>query len=231
MSHGTAPDQRLLRALAEQLKLPLLQIARQAELAANPDNIYLNSINSIAEMSLRLIDGFLLSAENYGQEALPLEPVSVSSLLYDTAQMLQPLAKQHDCEIEVHLSGRYGPAMAHAESLQAAFTLLGYSLVEARTADKERHQLILAAHRSVSGLVAGLFDNQPGLTTDMLRRGRALYGHARQAMPTVGAGAGAGIFVADSLLRNMEAPLHMARHHKLNGLATTLIPSQQLQMV
>jgi hypothetical protein len=96
MSHGTAPDQRLLRALAEQLKLPLLQIARQAELAVNHDNIYLNSINSIAEMSLRLIDGFLLSAENYGQEVLPLEPVSVSSLLYDTAQMLQPLAKQHD---------------------------------------------------------------------------------------------------------------------------------------
>lgn len=231
MSSGSIPDERLLRALAEQLKLPLLQIARQAELAANPSSTYLNSISSIADMSLTLIDGFLLSVERHDQQSLELEPLSVSSLLYDTAQALQPIARQHDCDIEVNLSGKYGPVMAHDKSVRAALMLVGYSLVEARTEDAERHRLVLAAHKSVSGLVTGLFDNQPGLSTDMFRRGRALYGYARQAMPSVGAGSGAGIFVADALLKSMAAPLHLARHHKFNGLATTLIPSQQMQMV
>lgn len=223
-------DERMLRALAEQFKLPLLQIARQAELAADTDHPQLASINSIAEMTLRLVDGFLLSIEQDQQE-LDLEPVSVSSLLYDTAQLLSPIARQHDCEIEVHLSGKYGPAMAHEKSLQAALMLLGYSLVEARTEESTTHRLVLAAHRSSKGLVTGLFDNQPGLSTDMFRRGRALYGHARQAMPSVVAGSGAGIFVADSLLKSMAAPLHLAKHHSLTGLATTLIPSKQLQFV
>ncbi len=224
-------DERLLRALAEQLKLPLIQIARQAELASITKKPDLGSISSIADMSLRFIDGFLLSIERQNQEKLELEPVSISSLLNDTAHVLDPLARQHNCELEVHLSGKYGPVMAHEKSLRAAFMLLGYSLVEARTAENERHQLKLAAHRSVSGLVAGLFDNQPGLTTDMFRRGMALYGHARQALPTVSAGAGAGIFVADSLLKAMAAPLHLARHHNLTGLAATLVPSQQLELV
>lgn len=221
-------DERLLRALAEQLKLPLLQIARQAELQ---DSKSLGLINNIAEMSLQLIDGFLLSVEQHGQQTLTLEPVSVSSMLYDTAQTLEPLAKQHDCELSVQLSGKYGPVMAHEKSLQAAFILLGYSLIEARRTEFKNHQLVFAAHRSARGLVAGLFDNQPGLSTDMFRRGRALYGQARQAIPSVSAGNGAGIFVADSLLKTMAAPLHLAQHQKLIGLATTLIPSKQLQLV
>lgn len=230
MTGQRVSDERLLRALAEQFKLPLLQIARQAELANDPNKPQLASIGSIADMTLRLVDGFLLSVER-GQQELELAPVSVSSMLYDTAQLLQPIARQHDCEIEVHLSGKYGPAMAHEKSLKTALMLLGYSLIEARTAETETHRLVLAAHRSSKGLVAGLFDNQPGLSTDMFRRGRALYGHARQAMPSVGSGSGAGIFVADSLLKSMAAPLHLARHHTLTGLATTLIPSKQLQFV
>lgn len=223
-------DERLLRALAEQLKLPLLQIARQAELSSTGQNADLQSITSIAEMSLRLIDGFLLTT-NQGQEALKLEPVSVSSLLYDTAEMLRPLASQYECELDVNLSGKYGPVMANEKSLRTAFMLLGYSLIETRTNESTRHQLVLAAHSSARGLVAGLFDNQPGLTNDMLRRGRALYGHARQALPSISANAGAGIFVADTLLKSMAAPLHLARHNSLTGMATTLVPSKQLQLI
>ncbi len=227
----SAPDERLLRALAEQLKMPLLQIARQAELATITKKPNLESISSIADMSLRFIDGFLLSIERSGQQKLELEPVSISMLLDDTAHILEPLARQYNCEIQTHLSGKYGPVMAHEKSLRTAFMILGYSLVEARTAENERHEVMLAAHMSAKGLVAGLFDNQPGLTTDMLRRGRALYGQARQSLPTVSANSGAGIFVADSLLSAMSAPLHLARHHKLTGLASTLVPSRQLELI
>ncbi len=224
-------DERLLRALAEQLKLPLLQIARQAEQANNSSAAPLESINVIADMSLRLIDGFLLSFERSDQHTLILEPVSISSLLYDTAQILQPLAHYHDCELEVEPAGRYRPVMAHEKSLQAAFVLLGYSLMESRQRESKNQRLVLAAHRSARGVVTGLFGGQPDLTSDMLRRGQALYGRARQTLPALSAGSGAGLFVADSLLHNMASGLHLARHHHMTGLATTLVTSKQLQLV
>src|SRR5688500_1971686 len=229
---GTVPDERLLRALAEQLKLPLLQIARTAEFAAETgDTKSLTSISYIAETALRLVDGFLLSVDRHTQEILHLEPVSVSSILQDTAHKLAPLAKQNNCDIEISLHGRYAPVMAHQESLEAALMLLGYGMIETRTSEKSRHTVVLAAHKSVKGLVAGVFDNQPGLSADMFRRGRALYGSARQAMPVASADNGASVFVADALFKAMEAPLHVARHNKLAGLAATLHPSSQMQLV
>ncbi len=225
-------DERLLRALAEQLKLPLTQIARSAELAASTqDPAALGVIGYIADTALRLVESFLLSSDLQGQKALELAPVSVSSVLHDTAHRLEPLARQNNCDIEIHLSGKYGPVMAHQESLESALTLLGYSLIEARAGEGRRHEVVLGAHRSARGLVTGIFDNRPGLSTDIFRRGRALYGDARQAMPVVTGTNGAGIFVADTLMRAMATPLHVARHNKLAGLAVTLHPSQQLQIV
>jgi hypothetical protein len=44
-------------------------------------------------------------------------------------------------------------------------------------------------------------------------------------------GPAAGVFVADSLLETLSAHLHVARYHNLNGLAATLQPSQQLQLI
>ena len=55
---------RLLRALAEQLKLPLIQIARGAELAhQQKDMSSYADISYTADMTLRLIDSYLLSVE------------------------------------------------------------------------------------------------------------------------------------------------------------------------
>lgn len=225
-------DDRLLRALAEQLKLPLLQIARTAELAHQTGNTAsLNSISYIAETALRLVDGFLLSADSGAQEIFKLEPVSVSSVLDDTAHKLAPLARQNNCDIELSLHGKYGPVMAHKQSLESALMLLGYGMIEARTSENQRHRVVLAAHKSQNGLVAGVFDNQPGLSADMFRRGRALYGTARQTMPAAVGSNGASVFVADALFKAMEAPLHIARHDKFTGLAATLHQSSQLSIV
>lgn len=226
------PDERLLRALAEQLKMPLLQIARRAELGVSSgDAAHLAHVQFIAETALSYVDAFLLSADRQTQALLKLEPVSVSSVLTDTAHQLEQFAKDHNCDVEVQLSGKYGPVMAHNESLQSALLLLGYSLIEAQTPQDKRHQVILAAHKSSTGLVTGVFDNQAGLSTDVFRRGRALYGDVRQPLPGASSSAGAGIFIADTLLRSMSAPLRVARHNSLTGLAATLHPSSQLQLV
>jgi hypothetical protein len=225
-------QERLLRALAEQLKLPLLQIAREAELAAtNQTPESLKSISYTADMALRLVDSYLLSVQLQALPSLELEPVSVSAVLQDTAHRLNQLAKQYDAELEVHLSGKYEPVMSHRQSLEAAFATLGYSFIEAVPHAGKKHKIILGAHRSSKGLVAGVFGNQDGLSTDMYKRGMALFGTARQAVPGLTPHAGAGVFVAESLLNNMQTPLHLSRHNKLLGLAATLLPSQQLSLV
>lgn len=235
---GSGPDERLLRALAEELKLPLLQIARQTELEGFTDRgsapqADLNQIGDTARMALKLLDGFLLGSQLQALENVPMEPVSLSSALTEAAHRLEPLARRNNCDIVVSLGGKYSPAMANRQSLDSALLLLGYSVIEGWSGEGEpgRHEVILGAHRSASGLVAGVFDNRPGLNADVLRRGRALAGSVRQTMPAISSDSGAGVFVADSLLRSMSAPLHAARHHKRSGLAATFHPSKQLSLV
>ncbi len=223
------PRERLLVALAEQLKLPLLQIARGAEFA-NFGKPLKSNIAYTADVALRLIDGYILSLAPT-QTELRLEPVSISAVLQDTAHRLSQLAGQYDCDLQISLAGKYGPVMTNRQNLEAAFTMLGYSFIEAQQHDnKTRPQILLAAHKSAKGLVAGIFGTQSGLSSDMFRRAKALYGTARQPLPGASAASGAGIFIADSLMQSMSSPLKLARHHKLTGLAATLILSQQLRL-
>jgi hypothetical protein len=226
-----APNERLLRALAEQLKLPLLQIARQAEMALASGESADKVTKDIASMALQLVDSFLLSNDQHDQVALQLEPVTVSSVLADAAHQLSQMAKHYDTDIEVRLSGKYGPVMAHQPSLLAAMTTLGYSFLETAGRAETRQLVVLGAHYSNQGIVAGLFSEQANLSTDMFRRARALYGVSRQPLQTTLASAGAGVFVADSLLSAMATQLKVARHQNMTGLAATFLPSQQLQLV
>lgn len=232
LDYDTAASERLLRTLAEQLKLPLLQIAREAEFAdATQDAQALSSIRYTADMALRLVDSYLLSVQLRSMPLLDLEPVSVSAVLQETAHSLGALAKQYDCELEVHLGGKYQPVMAHRQSLESAFVTLGHAFIESQPNETHVHRVLFGAHRSQRGLVAGIFGAREGSSADALKRGRALLGTARQVLPGLSPAAGAGVFVADSLLANMEAPLHVSRHNNLVGLAATLVPSQQLQLV
>lgn len=221
-------DDRLLRTLAEQLKLSLLQIARQTEIeSSNSTNI---DVMHTADMALQLIDGYLLSTDLHAQQSLQLEPISISSVLYETAHDLRHHAKLYDCDIELDINGKYSPVFGNVDALRAAFVALGASLIESQAADGPR-RIVLATHRSVGGIVAGIFGEQTGLSADMFRRAKALQGSSRQSLVNSSSSASAGVFVADSLLSSIASPLKVAHHHKLTGLATTLLPSQQLQLV
>ena len=225
MVSSNQSDERLLHLLAEQLKLPLLQIALQAESAQTTPA----STADIARAALRMIDGYVLATAADNQTSLLLEPVSISATLQDVAHQLAPYAQRYNCQLEVQVSGRYGPVMANQQGLEQALTILGQSYIEAQTDRPAR--VVLATHHSAHGLVAGIFDGQAAVTSDMLRRAKALTGSARQPLTTGSAGNGAGVFVANALLQLMNAPLQISRHAKLNGLASTFIPSQQLSLV
>lgn len=231
-------DERLLAALAEHIKLPLLQIARRSELAqlSGRPKKHLEAIELTADTALTLLDNYLLSLKLAHMPDLELEPVSVAGVLNDTAHALSRIAKEYDTDLEIHLSGRYEPVMAHKGGLEAALTSLGYVFVETIASSNDnsktgKPKLLLAAHRGKTGIVAGLYAGLDNLSTDMYKRAHHLYGHARLAMPELAIDSGAGVFVADSLLDTMYARLRVARHHTLSGLAATLLSSRQLQLI
>jgi K+-sensing histidine kinase KdpD len=231
-------SEQLLLSVAEQLKVPLLQIARRAELAnlstQHSTSEAFTDIQTTADMTIRLLDNYLFGArlaleDNY---QLDLEPVSLSSVLYDTGQQLDAIAKLYGVDLELSLGGKFEPVLANRQGLQSALVSLGYALIEAmpNLGDK-RMKLQLAAHRCRYGLVAGMYSEAEQLTAEALRQGRKLYGHSRQPLATLTHSSGAGIFVADAILQAMDSQLKVSRHHKLYGLGTVLHANPQLQLV
>ena len=231
---GPVRSQQLLLGLAEQLKLPLLQIARRAELSTFGQYVDLAAIQATADSALRLIDSYVLGVRlaEEGQQALALEPVSVSSVLYDTAHQLSSAAKFYGVHLELSLDGKYGPVLANRQGLQAALTSLGMALIEALPAlDSPSLTLELGAHRSRYGIVAGLYSDTETLTAESLRRGRGLLGKSRQPLVGVSHSSGAGVFVADAILQAMNLRLQTTRHHGLYGLGAVLQTNNQMQLV
>jgi len=185
-----ALSEQLLLSVAEQLKLPLLQIARRAELATleKSGTSDLKDIQTTADAAIRLLDNYLFGARlsMEDQYQLQMEPVSISSVLYDSGQQLDAMAKLYGVELELNLGGKFGPVMANRNGLQSALTSLGYSLIEALPSlHDKKMRLQLAAHRCRYGIVAGLYSDVEQLTTDALRQGRKLHGHVRQPLATL----------------------------------------------
>src|SRR4051794_10664298 len=93
-------SQQLLLGVAEQLKLPLLQIARQAEYGEGLGQADLHSIRTTADAALRLLDNYALGVRlSLEPQQLEREAVSVSSVLYDSGQQLDAFAKNYGIEL------------------------------------------------------------------------------------------------------------------------------------
>jgi hypothetical protein len=232
---GLGEQERLFLGLIEQLSRPFLQIARLSELQMGVDGdakAEWAMAQTIANSSLQLVEGYALSLRVHGQiTPLELEPITVSSLLYDTAQALKPYAQQYDVELQLETGPKTTPILADRSVLQSAMTALGQVFVLSQAEADEPAPVRLSAHRSRYGVVAGLYSQAAGFGADSLRRAQALSGTARQPLQRLVSGPAAGVFVADSLLKAISARLHVARYHNLTGLAATLQSSQQLQLI
>lgn len=226
-------SQQLLLSIAEELKLPLLQIARQAEQGRLTGRADLALMQSTADTALKLLDNYALGVRlALEPEYLAVESISVSSVLYDTGQQLDALAKSYGVGLELSVAGRYGTVLAHRQGLQAALVSLGAALIEALPAQESTQlKLHLATHRSRYGIVAGLYADTKQLSREALQRGRRLQRHSRQPMMNLTHTSGAGIFVADTILQAMNLSLKPSRHQNLYGLGTVLQPNNQLHLV
>jgi len=226
-------NDQLLKTVIEQLKLPLINIARQAELASEvPGNNYQN-IRSAADIAIRLIDSYLLSISD-NEVILDFEPVSLYSVMNSAAENLYPLAQVYNCEVKLNCDGCFAPVLSERRRLEAAFTMLGFSFIEAQTANREPNQagqVLLTAYKSPEGVNAGIFSPQIDITNDSLSNAMQRTSNARQTMPDVSQTPGAGFMIADALIKSLSSKLKVVKHNKLTGLSITLLPSQQLELI
>jgi C4-dicarboxylate-specific signal transduction histidine kinase len=221
-----------LLTLAEELKLPLVQIARLSESTRaeyRPESV--EAIELTAQSALTLVDGLLLSLRLYTTDEPQLQPIALGAVLQDTAHSLSAYAQQRDCRLQLHVGARSSLVIADPVILQAALASLGLMFIEASSQQQKPPVVTLAAHRSRWGMVTGLYSQQPGLSTDLYRRAHQLFGRATRPLSQFVAGNGAGAVIADALLHTMSSQLHISHHQKQPGLAATLLPSQQLHLV
>jgi light-regulated signal transduction histidine kinase (bacteriophytochrome) len=228
----------LFANLVEQVKLPFLQISHAAELLGDERNkktqeALRESIKLSSKSAIKLIDGYLLSLEIGRQQELELEPVSLSSVVYDAANSIDDFARAHGCELQLHVSGRYTPVMANRRAILAALTSLGISFVEASsTSDRKSRPIIkLAVRRNSHGISTGVFSDSIDLSSNLLKQARNLKGKVHQPISQFDSGTGAGVFIADELFSKLQANMKVAKLRGMSGLSVTLTPSKQLSLV
>lgn len=224
----------VLRSVAEQLKTPLMVIARQVELQQLTQNTAeMSSMGAQARTALILIDSYLLGLDLLTQGIeMQLEPISLSALTYDVAHELSPLANQYNTDIVLDVAGKYGQVMAHTSALRAALHGIGSVMTEMVSVEPGRQSIKLAVHKQKNGLVVGVYTNSGSNIQDSLRQVRqSRVEFARQSVAQVTGNSGAGLLVADALMEAMQIPLRAGRYKKQQGLAVTLLPSQQLQFI
>ncbi len=228
-------NERLLLSVVEQLSRPLLQLHHLAELAELQPKTAAEQwqlVRLLSGTSLQLAESYALSLRLEGKlTSVQLEPLAISSLLYEAAEALEPYAKQSGVTLELDTGPRAVPVLGDRMVLQAALVSLGQVFIDGGSQQDDMATIRLSAHRSRYGMVAGLYSDMSGLGAESLRQARQLHGRARQPLQRLVSGPAAGVFVADSLLRSLASRLHVARYHKLTGLAATLVPSAQLQLV
>lgn len=233
---ATDQQERLFLSLAEQLSQTFLHLARIAEAAplAGEDKQagQWSLVHDVAESAMLLTESYALNARLVQHLLNPqIEPITISSLLYDAAQQLAPLAKRYGIELQIADLPRMSLVMSDRVVLHSALVSLGQVFVAAEAENEVRRPLQLAAHHSRYGIVAGLYADGSELSTEALRRARSLYGTARQPFARLASGPATGVFIADNLLHAIAAKLHVARYHNRTGLATTLPICNQLQLV
>ncbi|HSX47168.1 MAG TPA: hypothetical protein VLF63_00180 [Patescibacteria group bacterium] len=236
-SQGPILSQQLLLSIAEELKMPLIRIARASEQdkllnLSTTENTKI--VQATADSAIRLLDNYILGVK------LTLEPmvfnyesVSVSSILYDSKLQLEPLAKINGVNLELNTSSKIQPVLANRTALEAALISLGMTLIETIAAHPSHHQVKLqfAAHPSRYGIVAGVYAQTKQISAQALKAGRKLRFTSRQPFINLTYNNGAGIFVADAILHAMSLHLTTSRHHRLYGIGTVLKPINQMQFV
>jgi hypothetical protein len=219
--------------LADQLKLPFLQILKETELEELGLKASLNNIKTSAEFALKLLDSYLLSARLSSQDIeLIEEPLSINSILYDCGHVLDQLAKQYGVLIEMNSNSKNFPILGNKTGLESALISLGSSLIESvGTIQGSDLKIYLVSHRTRYGVVAGIYAKNLPASIASLKLAQKIKGLSQQPFPSLIPSAGSGVLIANNIFKLMNLKLYPSRYSKLNGLSTILKISQQLQLI
>lgn len=222
----TADGGQSLRALAFELKSPLINIARQAELADEND---FAEIQQTAEQALSLIDSYLLSAQSeYGQLKFDLEPVNIGSVLYDTSSQLRSLAKRQNVELIIE-DRVHDPVMTHRGAMTAVLEAFGQALM--MTDSGQYREVVLRSYRTRKGeLGVGAFTDVD-LSEDDLRQALNFQGRAQMPLAKVSSKTHVSLAIADNLCRAVGGSMSVKKMGRLRGFTTRLPRSEQLSFV
>lgn len=216
-----------LRALAHDLKNPLIKIAREAELSESAD---LRDIQRTAEQSLMLIDSYLLSARTeYGQLLLDLEPTTLGAVIHDASGVFNshPVYKSIGISIEDRTSE---PVMTHRQALACIIQSFGHTLLGGKS-DWSNSEVVLRGYRSRAGkLGIGIFTSEKISQSD-IEAAFYLQGRAHMPLSRFSSQASASLAIADGLCRAIGGEMQVKRMGRLSGLATELPRSEQLAFV
>jgi hypothetical protein len=226
----------LLASLSEDLSLPFLQIKTMLEAQEGQviSEKHTQSMVLSAEAGLQLIEAYRLALKSDHNSQLELEPVAIGAILQEVAHNLSPYAAQYATDLEVDVTGKLTPVLAHKPSLGAALQCLSTSMIRAQAAagKQRRYRLLLGAHRGADSFIAtGVFSDIQGLSDKTLRTAHDLAGRAHQPLYGIPAGAASGVLIADLLCTSMWQPLRAAAHRKMGGLATVIPTSGQMQFI
>jgi hypothetical protein len=226
----------LLKVVAEEIKRPLIEIARSSELVSLTDQSALENVIATVETSantaLDLIDSYLLGLQLAGQQQiLQLESISIGSVLYDTAHDLDKFAKIYNTTVQLSFKKTQRSVMAHSNGLHAALVNMGRVIIESQAEHNPPAIINLGLHNYAGLVVAGIYSDMEPIAPAYLRAACKLYSRTRQPFRQLSSSSAAGIFIAHNILQAMSARLRTARYHKQAGLAVTLQPSYQMQLV
>lgn len=236
---ATDSGRALLSTLSDDLALPLLQIKTTLELFSDlrlskDQKTIIDSLGISTDAGLRLLEAYRLALSLADTSELPLEPVAIGAVLNDVAHQLNPLALAYETELWVDTQSSLKPALANSPSLTIALHCLAISLIRAQAAAEphKKGRILLGAHRSEDGhIVTGVFGSVKGVGERALRSARSLGSRARQPVFGVPAGTASGVLVADMLCARMWSPLKSTHYQNLDGLATVVPISKQLNFV
>lgn len=226
---GSPQIDRVMLALAEQLKTPLVRIAQLSEAERN-EHDEAAMITALSRQALQSIDTLIFAQQ---QMMFELEPVSIGAVLYDVAHDLSVATRGQNVQVTIDQRGRDMPVMAHAAGLRAALRMTSDVILQLQDSNEQeqpRH-IVLGHHRASEGLVVGSFGASTLLTSSSLTTARTLYGRAAQAAPMIGLAGGASLAIADKLAAQLQSVLAVYRHNSVRGLGLRLLLSKQLRLV
>ncbi len=212
---------RLYQALTDQIQHLLLTISHAAAIDSSGEQIEV-----LSKHALKIIDSYTCSIN---QVKLELEPVNVSSALYDVAHSLRPLSRQLGCDLSIDVRGMQMPVMTHRQTLKDILFLLGSSVLHSHSSN-EKSELVFGAHSTKIGVVAGVFSSIHNITQSDIRQAHQLLGRAHTPSPLLGS-SGTSIVLADKLSQQLNTSLKSIRHNAINGIGVALNTSNQLQLV